>query len=185
MALKLPSINYSKCYQIASVAFLYLFLSLSIAFLCHRLYFYDTPAVDSIKSVFAGFVFVLTLCGLIHWIAFRVFVYLLIPKLFNVNGRTVLIAYISFLTLSGPVWNTKRNIGVMSTTLVCSFEEIRTAAQDLVELMAQPVVYIKHLIDTMEARAKQIFAQLADDLRHVEALAQNMRGWSWSVCTVS
>lgn len=176
MAFQLPSINYKKCFQVASIALLYLFLSISIAFLCHRLYFHDTPARDAIKSVFAGCVFVLTLWGLIQWISFRVFVYLLIPKLFNVNGRTVLIAYISFLTLSGPVWNTKRNIGVMATTLVCSFEEIRNAAEDLIEMMTEPVVYMKHLIDTMEARAKEIFAQLGEDLRHVEALARNMRG---------
>lgn len=179
MAFTLPTINRSKCLVIVWTAFLYLFLSGSIAFLCHRLFLPDTPAMDAVKSVFAACVLVVTLWGLVAWTTFRVFVYLLIPKLFNVNGRTVLIAYISFLTISGPLWNTQRNIGVMSTTLACSFKEIETVARDLWDLMMEPVVYIKNLIDTMEERAKKIFAQLADDLRHIETLAEDMRGWWW------
>lgn len=177
MNFTLPACPCSKCFHIAALAILYLFLSVSIAFLCHRLYFHDTPAADAIKSVFAGCVFLFTMWGLIWWTAFRVFVFLLIPRLFNINGRTVLIAYISYLTLSGPLWNTKQNIGVMSTTLVCSFEEIRAATKELVDFMREPVVYIKHLIDTMEERAKKIFAQLADDLQNVRALAEKMSGW--------
>lgn len=166
-----------KYLRLALKAISYLLLSILIAFLCHRIYFPHTPLFAAFDSVFAGVVFVFTLWGLSEWLEFRVFVYLLIPKLFNVNGRAVLIAYISFLTLSGPVWNIKRNIGVMSMTLVCSFEEIRTAASDLIDLMKEPLVYLKDLLDTMEERAKTIFAQLADKLHRVEELAQNMSGW--------
>lgn len=167
-----------KCLRFAWLTFLYLLLSSSLAFLCHRLYFYDSPAADAIKSVFAGSVFVVTLCGLIWWPAFRVFIFLLIPKLFNVNGRSVLIAYISFLTISGPMWNTKRNIGAMSSTLACAFHEIQSATRELWQLMKEPVVYIKKLIDTMEERTKKIFAQLAEDLREIEGLAQDLSVWS-------
>lgn len=171
--------NCKKCGYFVGVGLLYLVLSISIAFLWHRLFFYDTPPLDAIKSVFAGSVFVLTLLGLVLWTGFRVFVFLLVPKLFNVNGRTVLITYISYLTLTGPVWNTTRNIGVMSTTLVCAFEELRRSTEELRMLLTSPIVYIKHLIDAMEARAKAIFAELARELQHVQQAAQNMRGWSW------
>lgn len=174
MNVKLWEVDYSKVLHIAGIAIIYISVSLSLAFICHRLYLHDCPVTDVFTSVLAITVFIVTLFGLIFWTSFRVFVYLLVPKLFNVNGRTLLIAYISFLTLTGPVWNTKRNIGVMSATLVCSFEEIRNASEDLVELLKEPIRFIKKLIDTMEERAKKIFAKLADDLKHIEMLAENM-----------
>lgn len=176
MVISLPfsAVDKKKCLRIVLQTGFYLFLSSSLAFLCHRLYFNETPVTDVFTSLFAGFVFLGTLCGLFVWREFRVFIYLLIPKLFNVNGRTVLIAYISYLTLSGPVWNTTRNIGVMSTTLVCSFEEIRAAASELIDLMKEPIVYIKGLLDKMEERAKHVFADLAAKLREVQILAEKM-----------
>lgn len=76
------------------------------------------------------------------------------------------------------MWNTKRNIGAMSSTLACAFHEIQSATRELWQLMKEPVVYIKNLIDTMEERTKKIFAQLAEDLREIEGLAQDLSGWS-------
>lgn len=178
IAMRCKQFNGKQCCVFVGSAVLYLVLSASLAFFFHRVFFYDTPPIEVITSVFAGFVFVFTLCGLMSWTGFRVFVFLLFPKLFNVNGRTVLIAYISYLTLSGPVWNSTRNIGVMSSTLVCAFEELRKSAEEIQGLLRQPVVYIKHTLDTMERRSKAIFERLADNLRQVEHFAKNMRGCS-------
>lgn len=166
----------TKCFRIASIGLLYIFLSLGFAVVCHRLYFAEYEGADWAHYLFGSVIFAGSLVCLYTWLQFRIFIFLLVPKLFNVNGRTVLLIYMTYLTLWGPLLNTKRNIQVMSTTLVCSFEEIRAGAAELIEIMKEPVVYLKKLIDTMEETSKKIFAQLARELREVQKFAEDMSG---------
>lgn len=166
-----------KCSRVTSTALLYIFLSIGMGFMCHRFYFAIYDVADWAHYLFGSVIFTVSLIGLYKWRQYRIFIFLLVPKLFNVNGRTLLLIYLTYLTLSGPLLNTKRNIQVMSTTLVCSFEELRAGARELFEIMKEPVVYLKKMIDTMEENAKKIFAQLGRKLGDVRKRAEDLSGF--------
>ena len=174
---KVPTINISECLNGTCIAFWYALLSIGLAFLCHRICFYNTPLVAAFSSKFSAVIFVLTMIGLYKWMTFRVFVLLLVPKLCNINGRTLVMAYIAYLTITGPVVNTQKNIGVMCTSLVCSYEEILLGYHELVEMASQPIVHIKKIIDHLESEAKEIFKKLAKELEDVQKYAQNLSRW--------
>lgn len=172
--IKVPTSNVALCLTGIWILFWYVVLSVGLAFLFHRICFYNTPLLAAFSSKFAAGVFLLSMLGLYTWTSFRVFVYLLVPKLCNINGRTLMMAYIAYLTITGPIMNAKRNIGVMSTSLVCSYEQVVFAYHDLVEMALHPIVFIKDLIQKLETEAKAIFKALAAELEVIRKSTENL-----------
>lgn len=125
-----------------------------------------------------------------HLFVHRCLFLLALPQFFSKRGRTMLIAYVFVITLSGPVANTTRNTEVVMQSLSCDqvseayyFEccnssvilhsitqkTLGSIAKQIYTIIKQPLVAIKHVVERILKHMKQLFVKLRDIMIRMNA----------------
>ncbi|KAE9542621.1 hypothetical protein AGLY_002532, partial [Aphis glycines] len=93
---------------------------------------------------------VLTL-GLAFSPIFRCIFMMVLPQLFSDKGRHALLMYAFILSFSGPSKTTLHNTGVLSESLTCLQDEIKSAIRQIVELIKKPLLAVRSSITRIKA----------------------------------
>lgn len=99
--------------------------------------------------------------------AFRCFFFLLLPQVFSSRGRTAVMAYIFILTLTGPALNIVKNMDVLTGCLACGQEQLKQAAQGLLDAAKAPLVTVKEAL-------KKIMVTIEKTVKKVEVLVNEI-----------
>lgn len=102
---------------------------------------------------------VLTL-GLAFSKRIRCIVFLLLPQFFSKRGRQALAAYAFILALTGPAKNTLHNTSVLSESLACGQDQLKSAAKEILDLIKKPFYAIRDAIKTVVSVIKKIVQKL-------------------------
>ncbi|XP_015375443.1 PREDICTED: DC-STAMP domain-containing protein 2 [Diuraphis noxia] len=108
---------------------------------------YSYTKATVISSAIGG---VLTL-GLAFSPICRCIFMMVLPQLFSDKGRHALLMYAFILSFSGPSKTTLHNTGVLSESLTCLQDEIKSAIRQIVEIIKKPLLAIRSSITRVKA----------------------------------
>ncbi|KAL4097578.1 hypothetical protein QTP88_022329 [Uroleucon formosanum] len=108
---------------------------------------YSYSKATVISSAIGG---VLTL-GLAFSPICRCIFMMVLPQLFSDKGRHALLMYAFILSFSGPSKTTLHNTGVLSESLTCLQDEIKSAIRQIVEIIKKPLLAIRSSITRIKA----------------------------------
>ncbi|KAK9892024.1 hypothetical protein WA026_018212 [Henosepilachna vigintioctopunctata] len=94
----------------------------------------------------------------------RCIVFLTLPQFFSKRGRQALIAYALILTMTGPTKNILNNMGIMSESLACGQEQLKSALRQILDVIKKPFVAIKDAIKAVVKAVKEIIKKIKDIL---------------------
>lgn len=90
----------------------------------------------------------------------RCMVFLLLPQFFSKRGRQALAAYAFILALTGPAKNTLHNTNVLSESLACGQEQLKSAAREVINIIKKPYYAIKNAIKKLASIISKIIEKL-------------------------
>ncbi|KAJ2940494.1 hypothetical protein O0L34_g6426 [Tuta absoluta] len=99
---------------------------------------------------------VLLTLGLAFSYRIRCLVFLLIPQFFSRVGRYTLTCYALVLILTGPATNTLKNSEVLSESLACAQEQLKTSMHQINQSIKKPHNSLKDIIEMMMTGVKQL-----------------------------
>ncbi|XP_025200427.1 DC-STAMP domain-containing protein 2-like [Melanaphis sacchari] len=76
---------------------------------------------------------------------------MVLPQLFSDKGRHALLMYAFILSFSGPSKTTLHNTGVLSESLTCLQDEIKSAIRQIVEIIKKPLLAVRSSITRIKA----------------------------------
>ncbi|KPJ07311.1 DC-STAMP domain-containing protein 2 [Papilio machaon] len=101
-------------------------------------------------------------------------VFLLIPQFFSRVGRYTLTCYALVLILTGPATNTLKNSEVLSESMACHQEQIKTSVKDIMDSIKNPFNAMKDWIERMTEGIKGIAKKLKTTLITTHRLVINI-----------
>lgn len=99
---------------------------------------------------------------------------LALPQFFSKRGRSLLMAYIFVITLSGPMTNATRNIEVLSASLSCGQEQLKSAFNDIVTIIKQPFVAIKHAVKHILKSIERVLIKIRKMMQRIRYLSEQI-----------
>ncbi|CAK1541097.1 unnamed protein product [Leptosia nina] len=121
----------------------------------------------------------------------RCLVFLLIPQFFSRIGRYTLTCYALILILTGPATNTLRNSEVLTESMACSQEQIKTNVRHLSDSMKQPFHAMKDSVRLMLNKFDRVSGNMKDILLKIERMVisvadviQSSHSWLVSVVNI-
>ncbi|XP_047512463.1 uncharacterized protein LOC125054541 isoform X2 [Pieris napi] len=112
------------------------------------------PLVHAI--IMSSIIGLLLTLGLAFSNRIRCLVLLLIPQLFSRIGRYTLTCYALILILTGPATNTLRNSEVLTESMACSQEQVKSHVRHLSDSVHQPLNAIRDSVHIMMDQLDQI-----------------------------
>ncbi|XP_031343488.1 uncharacterized protein LOC116171003 isoform X2 [Photinus pyralis] len=97
-------------------------------------------------------------------------VFLLLPQFFSKRGRQALMAYAFILAITGPAKNTLQNMGILSQSLACGQEQLKSAVRQIVEAIKKPFYAIRDAIRTVVKSIKVIVKKIKDVLLRIKRI---------------
>ncbi|XP_050421370.1 DC-STAMP domain-containing protein 2-like [Adelges cooleyi] len=86
---------------------------------------------------------------------------MVMPQLFSERGRHALLVYAFILCFAGPSKNTMHNTGVLSESLTCLQDEIKSAIRAIVQIIKRPLLAIRSSL----ARIKVELAAMVEKMK--------------------
>ncbi|KAM8921545.1 DC-STAMP domain-containing protein 2 [Pelodytes ibericus] len=119
--------------------------------------------------------------GMAFSIKVRITVLLMIPQLFSVEGKTIVLLVAFTLTLQGPVANTLENFRRSSESISCGVELAINQTKDLLEKSKRPLVSalnslkdIGKKLKGVANRARKFFKTVMDGVKHIGHTLRNV-----------
>ncbi|KAK5647195.1 hypothetical protein RI129_002087 [Pyrocoelia pectoralis] len=100
----------------------------------------------------------------------RCIVFLLLPQFFSKRGRQALIAYAFILAITGPAKNTLHNMGILSESLACGQEQLKSAVRQIVEAVKKPFYAVRDAIKTVVKTIKVIVKKIKEILLGIKRI---------------
>ncbi|XP_057651832.1 DC-STAMP domain-containing protein 2-like [Diorhabda carinulata] len=113
-------------------------------------------------------------CILVNGLAFsskvRCVVLLTLPHFFSERGRQLLVAYALILVVSGPVKNILNNLGILSESLACGQEQLKSIVRQIVEVIKKPFYALKDAIKKVIETVKKIIKKIKEILIKIKRI---------------
>ncbi|CAH1109561.1 unnamed protein product [Psylliodes chrysocephalus] len=113
-------------------------------------------------------------CVLVNGLAFsskiRCIVFLTLPHFFSKKGRELLVAYAISLVLSGPAQNILNNLGILSESLACGQEQLKSVLRQIFEVIKKPFYAIKDAIKKVIATVKVVIKKIKEILIKIKRI---------------
>ncbi|CAH2241147.1 jg11597 [Pararge aegeria aegeria] len=120
-----------------------------LTYLCFMFFVFQLSISLIHATIMSSVIGVLLTLGLAFSYRIRCLVFLLIPQLFSRVGRYTITCYALVLILTGPATNTFKNLEVLSESMACSQEQIKTNVIQINESMKKPFDAMKDSIKLM------------------------------------
>lgn len=99
---------------------------------------------------------------------------LTLPQFFSKRGRALLMAYIFVITLSGPMKNATRNTEVLSASLTCGQEQLKSAFREIVDIIKRPFVAIKHAVKHILKSIERVLVKVRKIMLRIKYLLKKI-----------
>ncbi|XP_045470431.1 uncharacterized protein LOC123677756 isoform X3 [Harmonia axyridis] len=106
----------------------------------------------------------------------RCIVFLTLPQFFSKRGRQALIAYALILTMLGPAKNTLNNLGIMSESLACGQEQLKSAVKQILDVIKKPFVAIKDALKAVVKAVKEVIKKIKEILVKIKRVIMAIIG---------
>ncbi|XP_044747467.1 DC-STAMP domain-containing protein 2-like [Coccinella septempunctata] len=106
----------------------------------------------------------------------RCIVFLTLPQFFSKRGRQALIAYALILTITGPAKNTLNNMGIMSESLACGQEQLKSAVRQILDVIKKPFVAIKEALKSVVKAVKEVIKKIKEILIKIKRVIMAIIG---------
>ncbi|KPJ00014.1 DC-STAMP domain-containing protein 1 [Papilio xuthus] len=133
-------------------------------YLCFMFFVFQLSISLMHATIMSSIIGVLLTLGLAFSYRVRCLVFLLIPQFFSRVGRYTLTCYALVLILTGPATNTLKNSEVLSESMACHQEQIKTSVKDITDSIKNPFNAMKDWIETMTEGIKGIAKKLKTTL---------------------
>ncbi|KAF5297552.1 hypothetical protein FQR65_LT09983 [Abscondita terminalis] len=100
--------------------------------------------------------------GLAFSFKVRCVVLLLLPQFFSKRGRQALMAYAFILAITGPAKNTLHNMGILSESLACGQEQLKSAVRQILDAIKKPLYAIRDAIKTVVKTVKVVVKKIKE-----------------------
>lgn len=127
-----------------------------------------------IATWFSCFLGIFLTIGLSFSPKIRCLVLLVLPQFFSKKGRAAIVAYTFVLALSGPATNTIKNTEVLSTSLTCGQNQLKSAVKGMVEIIRKPFIAIKNAVRHVIKVTEKILQKVKKVLMKLEELIKKI-----------
>ncbi|CAH2097131.1 unnamed protein product [Euphydryas editha] len=131
-----------------------------LTYLCFIFFVYQLSISLFHATIMSCIIGVLLTLGLAFSCRMRCLVFLLIPQLFSRVGRYTLTCYALVLILTGPATNTLRNSEVLTESMACSQEQIKTNVKHITQTVKKPFNAMKESIKLMVDGMKRVTSKI-------------------------
>ncbi|XP_044264380.1 DC-STAMP domain-containing protein 2-like [Tribolium madens] len=100
----------------------------------------------------------------------RCVVFLTLPQFFSKRGRQALLAYAFILAITGPAKNTLNNMGILSESMACGQEQLKSAVRQIIEVIKKPFYAIKDAIKSVVKTIKVIIKKIKEILLKIKKI---------------
>ncbi|XP_045539859.1 uncharacterized protein LOC106719048 [Papilio machaon] len=143
-------------------------------YLCFMFFVFQLSISLMHATIMSSIIGVLLTLGLAFSYRVRCLVFLLIPQFFSRVGRYTLTCYALVLILTGPATNTLKNSEVLSESMACHQEQIKTSVKDIMDSIKNPFNAMKDWIERMTEGIKGIAKKLKTTLVTTHRLVINI-----------
>ncbi|KAJ8709565.1 hypothetical protein PYW08_009569 [Mythimna loreyi] len=147
-----------------------------LTYLCFMFFVFQLAISLIHATIMSSIIGVLLTLGLAFSYRIRCLVFLLIPQFFSRVGRYTLTCYALVLILTGPATNTLKNSEVLSESMACSQEQIKTSVHQLNDLMKKPINAMKDSLKLMVDQLKTITAKVKETVIRLDRLVLSIVG---------
>ncbi|XP_072932438.1 uncharacterized protein [Epargyreus clarus] len=127
-----------------------------LTYLCFVFFVFQLSISLIHATIMSSIIGVLLTFGLAFSYRIRCLVFLLIPQLFSRVGRYTLTCYALVLILTGPATNTLKNSEVLTESMACTQEQIKTDVKQITDSANKPFNSMRDTIKIMIARLNGI-----------------------------
>lgn len=127
-----------------------------------------------IATWFSCFLGIFLTIGLSFSPKIRCLVLLVLPQFFSKKGRAAIVAYTFVLALSGPATNTIKNTEVLSTSLTCGQNQLKSAVKGMVEIIRKPFIAIKNAVRHVIKVTEKILQKVKKVLMKLQELIKKI-----------
>ncbi|CAB3257663.1 unnamed protein product [Arctia plantaginis] len=147
-----------------------------LTYICFMFFVFQLSISLIHSTIMSSIIGVLLTLGLAFSYRIRCLVFLLIPQFFSRVGRYTLTCYALVLILTGPATNTLKNSEVLSESMACSQEQIKTSVHHLNDLSKKPHNSMKESIKLMIDRFKVITTRVQQMVLRLNRLVFSIVG---------
>nr|XP_034837082.1 DC-STAMP domain-containing protein 2-like [Maniola hyperantus] len=141
-----------------------------LTYLCFVFFVFQLSISLIHATIMSSIIGVLLTLGLAFSDRIRCLIFLLIPQLFSRVGRYTLTCYALVLILTGPATNTFKNSEVLSESMACSQEQIKTNVREINESMKKPFNAMKDTVKLMVETIKRLTSTLDEIVSRISVL---------------
>ncbi|XP_032523480.2 uncharacterized protein LOC116774821 isoform X2 [Danaus plexippus] len=145
-----------------------------LTYLCFMFFVFQLSISLIHATIMSSIVGVLLTLGLAFSYRIRCLVFLLIPQFFSRVGRYTLTCYALILILTGPATNTLRNFEVLSESMACSQEQIKSSVRLITEAIKTPFSSMKGSIKLMVDKIKKVTSRIDDVVSKIGVLVTSI-----------
>ncbi|CAH0401568.1 unnamed protein product [Chilo suppressalis] len=131
-----------------------------LTYLCFMFFVFQLSISLMHATIMSSVIGVLLTLGLAFSYRIRCLVFLLVPQFFSRVGRYTLTCYALVLILTGPATNTLKNSEVLSESLACGQEQIKTSVGHIKTLMDRPLNSLKDSVKVMVEKLRAIAVKM-------------------------
>ncbi|XP_053316291.1 DC-STAMP domain-containing protein 2-like [Spea bombifrons] len=124
---------------------------------------------------------ILLTLGMAFFMKMRVTVFLMLPQLFSIEGKTIVLLVAFSLALQGPAANTLENFRRSSESVSCGVELAMNQTKELLEKVKRPLVSaldilrnIGQRLKGVADRARKFFKTVTDGVKHIGRVLRNV-----------
>ncbi|XP_075986354.1 DC-STAMP domain-containing protein 2-like [Anticarsia gemmatalis] len=147
-----------------------------LTYLCFMFFVFQLSISLIHATIMSSIIGVLLTLGLAFSYRIRCLVFLLIPQFFSRVGRYTLTCYALVLILTGPATNTLKNSEVLSESMACAQEQIKSNVHRLNDLMKKPYNSMKDSIKQMTERLQVVAKQVKLMIIRLNRLVMSLVG---------
>ncbi|XP_050357361.1 DC-STAMP domain-containing protein 2-like [Nymphalis io] len=162
-----------------------------LTYLCFIFFVFQLSISLIHATIMSSIIGVLLTLGLAFSCRIRCLIFLLIPQLFSRVGRYTLTCYALVLILTGPATNTLKNSEVLTESMACSQEQIKTDVRHISETVKKPFnamkESIKLMVDEMKrvaSKMNKIISKISIMVTSIADLIQSSYSWLNSVANI-
>ncbi|XP_063834460.1 uncharacterized protein LOC135083679 isoform X2 [Ostrinia nubilalis] len=145
-----------------------------LTYLCFMFFVFQLSISLIHATIMSSIIGVLLTLGLAFSYRIRCLVFLLIPQFFSRVGRYTLTCYALVLILTGPATNTLKNSEVLSESLACGQEQIKTSVNQINSLRTKPLNSLKDSIKLMIDRLRGVAVKVKQMTLKINSLVLNI-----------
>ncbi|XP_053619404.1 uncharacterized protein LOC128680350 isoform X2 [Plodia interpunctella] len=143
---------------------------LVLTYLCFLFLVYQLSISLFHATVISSVIGVLLTMGLAFSYRIRCLIFLLLPQFFSRAGRYTLTCYALVLILTGPATNTLKNSEVLTESMACRQEQIKTLVSEVKYTARKPLNSMRDSIKIMVQKIRFFTRQLKENLLKVNRL---------------